>query len=176
MRIAVDLDGVQYKFHSAYRYMMVNMRGVDMPPDSEWSYWDWPDQFTTPADREWMWSEGVKLGLFRYGHIVKGTVLGVRALAEHHDLVVVTHRPRQAVADTIAWLSFVNLPYTGIHILSNQEPKTEVPWDVLIDDKPENIIDAVRAGRRGILFEQPWNEGFVAEAAAGWPDVVRRLT
>jgi len=36
------------------------------------------------------------------------------------------------------------------------------------------LVDAVCGA--GILFEQPWNEGFVAEAAAGWPDVVRRLT
>ncbi len=177
MKVGIDLDGVCYRFHSSYRYMMVAYRNVEMPPADEWTTWDWPEKFTSQEDRDWIWSEGVRLGLFRYGHIVKGAIIGVRELAEHHELSVVTHRPRSAVRDTIAWLHYVNLPFSGIHILSNEEPKSEVPYDALVDDKPENIEDAVMHARRGILFDQPWNQDYRAvERARGWPDVVRRLT
>jgi len=180
MKIAVDLDGVCYEFQRTYRYMIREYRGVEMPPVSEfWTYWDAQKQFGTKADHDWMWGGGVKKGLFRYGHMVTGARRGLEQLQQdRHKLIVVTHRPESAVTDTLEWVSlyFKGIRLSGFHILSSQNSKTTIPWDVLIDDKKENIQDARAAGRQAILFSRPWNEGWDwmstgARRASDWEEV-----
>jgi 5'(3')-deoxyribonucleotidase len=133
-----------------------------MPPvDEFWTSWNADQESTNRADRDWIWTEGVERGLFRYGHMVKGARRGLEALVEQgHKLSIVTHRPENAVTDTLEWagLYFKGIPLAGFNILSQGQPKTTVGWDVLIDDKPENIADAEAAGRIGIMFSQPWNQ------------------
>jgi 5'(3')-deoxyribonucleotidase len=180
VRIAVDLDGVCYEFQRTYRYMIGEYRGVAMPPVSEfWTHWDAQKDYGRPADHRWMWDGGVRLGLFRYGHMVQGARRGLEQLAEDgHELLVVTSRPAAAVLDTVEWISlfFKDIPLAGIHILSNQEPKSVIRADLLIDDRPENIYEWSGAGREAILFEQPWNAGQImplgVHVAQSWKDVV----
>ena len=181
MKIAVDLDGVCYEWQRTYRYMMREYRGITMPPVEEfWHYWNAPDQFTSKEDRKWMWSEGVRLGLFRYGHMMTGCRLALTQLAETgHQLSIATHRPTQAVNDTLEWLAFYmkDIPLEGVHILSNNEPKTVVKADVLIDDKPENLKEWADSVRWAICFDQPWNrgEGVLGSRAYGWPGVLDKV-
>jgi len=189
MKIAVDLDGVCYEWQRTYRYMLREYRGVQLPPvDQFWFSWNASDEFTTAADRKWIWSEGVRLGLFRHGHVWKGTILGIAALKQSgHELVVVTHRPRTAIRDTINWLdhhfgAMEPYPWSGINILSNGEPKHSIYAELLIDDKPENVIGWVDAGqsRKAIIFDQPWNREMNWHPrilrAVGWASVVDAVT
>jgi len=178
MRIAIDLDGVCYEWQRTYRYMMREYRGVDMPPIEDfWYDWDAPDKYTSEADREWLWTEGVRLGLFRYGHVTTGAIVGLRALIDRgHDLLVVTHRPSVAVPDTLAWLSYINIPWSEIHILSRGESKAQVDAKVLVDDKPANIYDwnEKNPSRRAIIYNRPWNKQCLAGFRAyDWRMVVQ---
>ena len=166
--IAIDLDGCLYSYHSAFVYMARNCLGVDMPDASEWDHWNWPFQYLSDYEQEWMEDEAVKLGLYRYGHIMKGGILAVRKIAETHDVIVVTHRPREAVRDTLAWLTYADLPLSGLHILSDGQPKSSVKWDLLIDDKFNNITDAVCHARKAVLFDQAWNREDHALYRATW--------
>jgi 5'(3')-deoxyribonucleotidase len=183
MKIAVDLDGVCYEWQRTYRYMMREYRGIDMPPIEEfWTYWNAPDQFTTKQDRDWIWSKGVELGLFRYGHMVKGARIGLQALASAgHKLEVVTHRPANATTDTLDWVSlyFKDIPLNGFKMLTNGESKNVSTADVLIDDKMENINDWCESDRPAVLFDQPWNHQYIpplfAHTALDWPDVVKAV-
>ncbi len=182
MKIAIDLDGVCYEWQRTYRYMMREYRGVDMPPVEEfWHYWNAPDQFTSAADRKWLWTQGVKHGLFRYGHMVKGTRLALTNLSwAGHELSIVTHRPKNAVNDTLDWLSlyFKDIPLAGLHIMTNGESKADVDAQILVDDKPENILEWADRKPNGlaICFDQPWNqnvqEGGAVVRCWGWEDVV----
>ncbi|MDF2738305.1 MAG: hypothetical protein K0S93_2165, partial [Nitrososphaeraceae archaeon] len=43
------------------------------------------------------------------------------------------------------------------------------PFDILIDDAPQNIID-IKFPKKGILFDQPWNRSF------NWPIRINRLS
>lgn len=181
MRIAVDLDGVCYEFQRTYRYMMREYRGVDMPPvDEFWTTWDAPDAYADPADRKWMWKEGVELGLFRYGHMVRGARRGLESLVDYgHTLQIVTHRPRNAVTDTLDWVSlyFKGIPLDGFAILTEQEPKSTVSADILIDDKMENVEEWAATGRHAVLFAKPYNHLFGrtierVQRVEGWEGVV----
>lgn len=174
MRIAVDLDGVCYEWERTVRYMLREYRGTQTVGPSQ--HWDDIQQQVSYGDWQWLWSEGVRLGLFRYGHMWKGARRGLQALHDRgHDLVVVTHRPESAVVDTAEWVAyhFRDIPLRGLNILSSGQPKTSVGWDLLVDDKPSNVREAHRAGREAILFDQPWNQETVAGyRARGWKDVV----
>lgn len=174
-RIAIDLDGVCYEFERTARYMLREYRGcTGLTQESE--HWDWIKHRTSDADWRWLWAEGVERGLFRYGHCVVGSIIGLMKLSEKHDLLAVTHRPQAAVPDTLAWLAYNKVPWAEVHILTHEEPKSTIAADVLIDDKAENVLDWAEDGRSAILFDQPWNRGLVAspriQRVFGWKGVM----
>lgn len=184
--IAIDLDGVVYDYQRTYRYMMREYRNLHLPPIEEfWLTWDAPKKYVLKTDSDWMWNEGVKRGLFRYGHMITGARMGIQALAEAgHDLCIVTHRPVNAQNDTREWITFFfkDIPLSGIHILSDGQPKTNVLADILVDDKPENVLQWFDAGRSAIIFDRPYNRGLVGvgrlRRAMDWkevPDLVSQM-
>lgn len=175
LKVAIDADGVLYQWSKTARYMLRLYRGYSKtgPMGKESTSWDYIKENIDPEDWAWLWTEGVRLGLFRYGHLVQGCIEGVNKLALDNELVLITHRPKTAVKDTLDWLSYINLPFSGIHILTNQEPKSMVEADILIDDKPENIDEWVNHARYAVMLDQPWNQhANVALRAKGWHEVV----
>ena len=184
MKIALDCDGVLYEFERTARYMERAYRGYarEGPMGKESTRWDYIKEHVKPEDWNWLWSVAVKLGLWRYGHVVQGALKGIQELTKAgHELIVITARPTNAIPDTVAWLNFIQKPeagvfFTGIHILSNGEPKSIIKADVLVDDKPENVWEWMEAGRIAILFDRPWNRTPLATdaivRARDWPDVV----
>lgn len=178
--IAVDLDGVCYEWDKTVQYMLRTYRGASVHQQSE--SWDWVRDNVPQEDWRWVWSDGVRLGLFRYGHMVTGARIGLEALAdEGHQLTIVTHRPGVAVHDTVDWISlyFKDIPLAGLHILTNGEPKTSVHADVLIDDKPANLEAWADAGRTAIQFVRRWNTDYYDKRviqANGWHEVVDALS
>lgn len=179
MKIAIDCDGVLYEWEKTARYMLREIRGCGGLFHAS-DNWDTIMNSVPEEDWRWLWTEGVRLGLFRHGHLVQGSIIGVRALRDAgHELYLVTHRPKSAVRDTTAWLelhfgSEDPYPWSGLHILSNQESKTMVDADLLIDDKPENISEWQASGREGILFSRPWNRDYrrATWIANGWDHAV----
>jgi len=171
-RFGIDLDGVVYNWSDTYRFLMRYYRGIDLPePDS----WDAFDEYISEADRTWIWTEGVKHGLFRYGHLYKGSAEALLELARLVDLVVITHRPANAMQDTLEWLAFQKFPAVEIHLLTSQQPKSAVPCDFYLDDGPHNI-EELRLNRphaRIAMWRRPWNRNAYHFA---WSDKVRIVT
>ncbi len=164
MRLAIDLDEVVYSWDRTAHYMLREYRGYNrttLPGQSpSWTYI--PDTISK-FDWQWLWTEGVKLGLFRYGHMVTGARIGLQHLRDAgHEIVVVTHRPEQATSDTLDWVGhyFKDIPLAGLHILSDEAPKSTVKADLLIDDKMESCLEWRGTTREpAILFDHPWNRG-----------------
>ena len=185
MKIALDCDGVIYEWDKTARYMMRTYKGYGAWALEESSYWESIQDHVSKEDWDWLWEEGVRLGLFRYGHLVQGAVIGMKALVEAgHKLVVVTSRPVAAVPDTLAWLNLIQKPeagvkFSGIHIHTDEEPKSAVRADILIDDNIDNVVEWRATGRRAILFSRTWNETYPnarslrnIKRCKGWPEVV----
>lgn len=160
--VVVDLDGVCYEFDRTARYMLRNFRGyTNLRGES--THWDHIKQSVDPADWQWLWSEGVERGLFRYGHMVSGARVGLERLRDRgYRLRVATKRPAQATSDTLDWISmyFQGIPLDGLHILGPDETKAQVNGDWLIDDNTDNLREWLDTGRKAIQFLQPWNEGW----------------
>jgi 5'(3')-deoxyribonucleotidase len=202
--IGLDLDGVCYQYEKTARYMIrrrMEDRGETPPYElSEPSQsWNWIREYAPAKDWDWLWAHGTAAGLYRYGHVVSGSIEGVQALNELGDVVVITARPKDAVHDTMVWLStmFDKAPLSGLVIQSgNGQKKSDVQPapDVFIDDAKHNADDLLRnTSSHVVLFDQPWNQDYVPwegpkskraesryrfERASGWREVVsavRRL-
>lgn len=177
MRIGLDIDGVMYKWDKTARYML-----REVLPNSPYKQlltveskgWDWIKENVAPEHWKWLWNEGVRLGLFRYGHLYPGTIQAVRRLAEIGEVVLITHRPKEAVTDTLAWLGLLNLPIAGLHLLTAGEPKSLVQptCDVYLDDKPANVEDLAKhtTARTVCLMRRPWNFHY-----RPWPESIREV-
>lgn len=205
MRIGLDIDGVIYNWEKTARYMLREVL-PDSPYRSNYDEvhkggflyqeslsWDYIQEHVSKEHWNWLWNEGVKLGLFRHGHLYPGSIQAIRQLAEIGDVVLITHRPKQAVNDTLDWISFQRLPLAGVHLLTNQEPKSSVKpaCDVYLDDKPENVTDLCRnSGAKMVgLVVRPWNINYFhpqvidpepkglpyAERIRSWPEFVERV-
>lgn len=182
MRVALDCDGVIYEWQRTCRYMLNLHRGYDLPPVEEWWHeWGSVKHAIEKEDWNWVWSQdAVDKGLWRHGHVTKGAIEGIDRLDKKHDIILITTRPRLAYRDTLAFVAFHNLPFKEVHILPD-EPKSNVYFDVLVDDAPHNIEDALDKGRHAILFSRPWNTQFAADSdrpffvARSWDDVVRAV-
>lgn len=173
MRLGIDIDGVMYHWDRTARYMLREVLPgspykKDGPLGQESQHWDHIQELVAPEHWKWLWTEGVRLGLFRHGHLYPGTIQAIRRLAELGDIVVITSRPKAAVPDTMAWLAYQQLHISEVHILVNGEPKSSVPsCDIYIDDKFENCVELERNTEGFVcLMDRPWNQ-----AGLFWPRV-----
>lgn len=173
-RIALDLDGVCYNYSATACYLLNHYKGYKL----DWtktSSWGWLQTQVSNNDWQWLWSGGVKEGLFRYGNIIKGAAEGVKELAKMGKIVVVTSRPTNAIQDTLDWVSFMKFPVAELVIMSHGENKAKTNPDIAIDDGPKNIEDYVNAGVATVAFDQPYNQDVGVKnfyRAKGWEDVV----
>lgn len=180
-RIGVDVDGVMYQWSKTARYMLREVLpnspySKDGPLGIESLSWNYIQENVDPLHWKWLWTEGVRLGLFRHGHLYPGTIQAIRRLADVGDIIIITHRPKAAVVDTMAWLSYQQLPIAGIHVLVNQEPKSTVPQcDVYIDDKPENCEDLEKNTEGRVwMMNRPWNQASAFPRVYSWQDFEQR--
>jgi uncharacterized HAD superfamily protein len=175
-RAILDLDGVLYQWSATARFLLSEYRGKTV---TESKTWDHIQNNVSKEDWKWLWSTGVRLGLFRHGNLVRGAVEFVRRIERDFDIVVITARPEEARQDTIDWLSFHRIPAKEVHIVGRDDNKGLVtkPGAFFLDDKPENAIDYKDANPKSLvmLWTAPWNVGFDerAEAAAGGLEIVR---
>lgn len=165
----LDIDGVLYQWTKTARYML-----RDIMPDSpytkdgplgiECTEWDYIKHNVSPKHYKWLWKEGVKLGLFRHGHLFPGSIKAVRELAKMGSLVAVTQRPRDATADTLDWIAFHRLPFQEVHVLHGGSKTQVAECDVYLDDRPENVIELKAAFPDALvcLPDRDWNRGFIA--------------
>lgn len=117
-----------------------------------------------------------------------------RELREKHTLAVVTGRPDDLAAKTMAWLSnyfpdtFLSVHFTNAYALSAQTKQSkgdvcrDVGVDVFLEDALEPVLACAANGIRVLLFDQPWNRKEMPPGVAehitrvfSWHDVSRLL-
>ena len=168
VRWAIDLDGVCYEWQRTVRYMLNHYRNANLPPIEEfWHAWEAPKNVLKQDDWAWLWKNGIELGLFRYGHMVKDTRVVLEALvAEGDEITIATARPEEAWPDTKDWIDLFmkDIPLKDVLYFKEDESKNTVRADVLVDDKLENCKEWAEGGwiweanRDALLFDRPWNQ------------------
>jgi 5'(3')-deoxyribonucleotidase len=82
---------------------------------------------------------------------------------------ILTKRYRSSVSNVIKWLDLHKIHCDDLLFVYDDAPKTDYPFDILVDDAPINFSELVQP-RIGILFNQPWNTNF------SWPVRINALS
>ncbi|MGB6836516.1 MAG: hypothetical protein WBF66_02300 [Dehalococcoidia bacterium] len=115
--------------------------------------------------------------------LILGATGAISELSGRHQIVLVTNRPLQSDRYTLEWARRKGIKFDSFHNC-RETGKGNLPVDVLVDDRLENVRDFVlTSGGLGILFSQPWNQQRAAVhdlissgrivAAQGWRHVKR---
>jgi 5'-nucleotidase len=179
--LGVDLDGVCGDHATAFREVVALERGVDpetLPPQQTWNFHEWglTDETFEQIHRRAILDHR----MFRSMPPIEGAAEALWRLSDAGCWIrVITHRlyanwgHAVAVADTVAWLDDVGIPYRDICFLGN---KPEVEADAYIDDAPHNIAELRRAGNPVIVFDQPYNRELDGLRAETWAEVEGLVT
>lgn len=180
--LAIDLDGPLYEFDKTMRYQLREYRGkLGLQwPSTQWLLPNQPWHDVNDEDWAWLWDEGVRLGLFRHGHVTKHAIKALYELkSAGWSLNVLTHRPGEprAMKDTMEWLKFhFGERFFDDICISNGSKGGYLKAYTLIDDKLENLEAWKATGRPAIMFSRPWNERTPYHPRAnGWYEVLEIL-
>lgn len=175
--IGVDLDGVVYEFHEDARVVVANHQGIDPSELTSATVWDFmSEQWGVSQRTFWkIWFEDVaREGAWLRLHPVPGTIKGLKALQKAgHTVHIITSRKGGEV-NTVKWIQKHKIPYDTLHI---GRDKTRVLVDVMVDDWERNWQELTAAGRRCLIWDQPWNSHVTeAERVYSWGDVLEAVS
>lgn len=159
LRLGIDLDGVVVDFTGGWMRAYNAAFGADLRREQAVT-WAAPATLTHfgTMRRFWRWAAtaGEGASLFRDLDPYPGALPALRRLARHHQVVIVTTKPRFAVADTFAWLDLHAVPAEEVHVVDD---KTSVRCDVYLEDADHNLDDLHAAHPAALVcrFVRPWN-------------------
>jgi hypothetical protein len=179
--VAVDIDGVLYRFVEALRRWRHRTYGIALA--------DMPDPGVYNIEAAWGMDSGaliadmisgVKDGdIFWQGEPYEEGMRGLRALRRLPGvrIVLCTARALPGIEDmcreaTETWLAAVGLvlgiDYDELVVVVSD--KTGHEWDLLIDDYEKNVRAGHQVGRHGVLVDRGWNAQ-VPMRQAHWDDI-----
>lgn len=173
--LGVDLDEVCGDYTRAFRAVVAADRGVepdDLPLDRSWNFSEWDlsaDDFLRLHQLAVL-----EHRIFKTMPVVPGAADALWRLSDAGVWIrIITHRLYSnwghavAVADTVAWLDAVGIPYRDLCFLG---AKPQVEADCYIDDAPHNV-EALRAtGAEVVVFDRPYNQGLPGPRAVDWTE------
>src|SRR3954463_7171440 len=97
-----------------------------------------------------------------------------------HWIHVTSHRAEHCHPATARWLDRIGLHYDDLYCSYDKVGRCrEIGIDILIDDSPVNIAQALDAGLVAATLRHPWNDDVCAEedviCGQDWPELARRL-
>ncbi len=158
MRLGIDLDGVVANFNAGWMARFNAEFGTELTPDQV-QRWDQLADLThfDHLGQFWRWARnGDEPSIFRDLPLIDGAAAALTELSQHHNIVIITAKPRWAIHDTFAWLADNQIPTQEVHITTE---KWKVPCDVYVEDSPFQLpeIAEKRPGALVVRFVRPWN-------------------
>ncbi len=161
----VDVDGVCADWVAAYRQLVKQMHGIDIPDATSWTWYegylteaqDAETRAYTQANPDW-W---LKLQPYENTHLAFA-ILNQAAKHRVIDLYFITFRPGRGLkATTEQWLGWqgIDNPTVICSVHDKGHVAQGLGLDVFVDDKPENCRDVMEACPHALvsLITQPWN-------------------
>lgn len=146
-----------YKWSETAKFMLEDEFGIEVPDQTCWGTWD---KELKKEHWEWLWSDGIKQGLFRHGHIYKGSIEALNELSKMGDIMIITNRPKASHPDTLDWLAFHKVPASRVIMLGPGANKADVlpHCNMYLDDKVTNCNQLeIDTDGEILLWERPWS-------------------
>ncbi len=178
MIIGVDLDSTVYPFMKNYLAFIISEGRYDIPTGYQPTTWEFYKDLGMTTEE---FVDSLERGA-KQGKIFKGDGFGDMPFAGFtntarqwrselgHSVHLITHRNvTGAVQTTMEWLDSYGISFDihfdAIHFVHD---KTLVDTDILFDDSPANREAHVRAGKRCVLYTQPWNAHVDGHRVDSW--------
>lgn len=174
--LGVDLDGVCADYVGGFRRVVAKIKKV--PEESlTWNV-SW-------GCREWGIASAAEFDtLHRQAVLEHDMLLDMEPLKGVADALwrisdagvwirIVTHRlyvnwgHEVTAGHTVRWLDEMGIPYRDLCFVAK---KTSVTADAFVEDAPHNIADLRAAGRKVVIFDQPYNRKFGPPRARNWEE------
>jgi uncharacterized HAD superfamily protein len=175
VRLAIDIDSTLHPYWDQLAEIARRRFGIELPYET---------QYTWAIDR--LTREQLKICVqetHRAEHVLAaepypGAVEAItRWHEEGHFIHITSHRAIDAHAHTGEWLDKIGLPHDELYCSYDKISRcVEIGIDVLIDDSPDNLTQAVANGITAATIEHPWNrelDGVIR--APDWAGLAQRL-
>jgi uncharacterized protein len=178
VRIAVDIDSTLHHYWDTLAAVAKKRFGVDLPYERQ-TVWEIdslrPEQVRAAVEET-----------HRPEHIAAAEPYpeAVETLNAWHDaghfILISSHRSGDAYEATREWLDAIGLHYDELHCSDDKvRHALETGIEILIDDKPADLVRAIDAGMTVATLLHPWNTELCAEedivCAPDWPALRRKL-
>ena len=162
MKVAIDIDSTLHHYWDVLEAVARRRYGVALPYRAQ-STWEIPG--LEPEQLRAVVEE-----THRDEHVLAavpypGAVETVRAWHDAgHFIVVASHRHDEAYDATRSWLDGIGLAYDELHCSADKVAHAiEIGVEVLIDDKPADLLRALDAGMTAATLRHPWNQDVCEE-------------
>jgi uncharacterized protein len=178
VRIAVDIDSTLHHYWDQLAVIAKRRFGVDLPYDEQIT---WRISQLRPEQVHACVAESHKEAYVLAAEPYPGAVEAIRGWHEAgHFIHVTSHRATDAHDATERWLRQIGLEYDELYCSFDKVARCrEIGIDVLIDDSPVILANALEAGITTATIEHPWNRDVCEEedivSAPDWPTLARRL-
>jgi uncharacterized protein len=178
LRIAVDIDSTLHHYWDQLAATAKRRFGVDLPYDEQVT---WRIARLRPEQVYVCVAETHREANVLAAEPYPGAVDAVRAWHETgHFIHVTSHRTTDAHDATERWLKQIGLPYDELYCSFDKVARCrEIEIELLIDDSPVTLANALEAGMTAATIEHPWNRDLCEEedivSAPDWPTLAQRL-
>jgi uncharacterized HAD superfamily protein len=175
VRLAIDIDSTLHPYWDQLAEIAHRRYGVELPYDQQFT-WEIPQ--LEPEQLKAIVEETHGPDHVLAAAPYPGAVETISAWHEQgHFIHITSHRATDAHAYTAEWLDAIGLPHDELYCSYDKIARcVELGIDVLIDDSPVNLTQAVEAGITAATLEHPWNKDLEnIISAPDWPTLKTRL-
>ena len=178
MRIAIDIDSTLHHYWDRLSDAARRRFGIELPYEEQF---DWGITRLKPKQLEVCIAETHSDEAILAGTPYPGAVETVRRWHEAgHFIHITSHRSVACHEATERWLTSIDLPYDELYCSFDKVGRCqEIAIDVLIDDSPRNIEQAIAAGIVAATLRHPWNRDVCdvedVIAAEDWTELEAKL-
>ena len=178
MRIAVDIDSTLHHYWDVLSDAARRRFGVELPYEEQFT---WGITRLRDEQLSCCVAETHSDAVIRAGRPYPGAVEAVNAwAAEGHFIHVTSHRDPVAHDATERWLHEIGLRFDDLHCSGDKISRcVEIGIDLLVDDCPHLLHDALERGMAAATLVHPWNQDVceTEDVVCGrdWPELAQRL-
>lgn len=158
MKVGLDVDGVLADVIQVWLSYNNQFRSAILKEEiSEWDFWKrfHIDKFEFYKELSICWQSWKNIPTTETN--LSATTF---ELSQIGSVDIVTARDESTHPSVQNWLNSKNISYRNYVGVPEGPEKTKLDYDVFIDDSPINAKSMLDAGKRVILYTQPWNSKF----------------